>query len=284
MLTIAFRAVPRGQDTVESGKSASATRNSIRGIAAGITLTASLFAASAAQAQNCGAISTPFGNPIGVFGSAVSAGATISSAITAANTAFLTQSTAFVSAPANPQPGQEGGGVWVRGVGGELDLKSSSAISGTTSAPLLGIAGNGGTTCATKFHESYGGVQVGSDVARLNLDGWNVHLGTTAGAIWSSGNIVGGSPTDPTFGPEPRKFHSIRPRNLPLSAPMRSRPKATSSSMAWFVTTITVSTSTAQDQIYSARRSMPMASPPAARLATITNCRTASGSSNPVPA
>ena len=166
-----------------------------------VALAASLFAASGAQAQNCGAISTPFGNPIGVFGSAVSAGATISSAITAANTAFLTQSTAFVSAPANPQPGQEGGGVWVRGVGGELDLKSSSAISGTTSAPLLGIAGNGGTTCATKFHESYGGVQVGSDVARLNLDGWNVHLGTTAGAIWSSGNIVGGSPTDPTFGP-----------------------------------------------------------------------------------
>ena len=161
-----------------------------------MTLAASLFAASGAQAQNCGSLATPFGNVIGLFGSAVSRGRGHLVSITAANTAFLTQSTAFVSAPANPQPGQEGGGVWVRGVGGELNLKSSSTVSGTESVPGL-HSGTGGTTCATKFHESYGGVQVGSDVARLNLDGWNVHLGTTAGAMWSSGNIVGGSPSAP---------------------------------------------------------------------------------------
>jgi outer membrane autotransporter protein len=200
MLTIAFRADPRGQATVESGKSTSAARRKGRGIAAatGVALAASLFAASGAQAQNCGTIATPFGNAVGLLGSAVGAAAAISSSITAANTAFLTQSTAFVSAPANPQPGQEGGGVWVRGVGGELNLKSSSTLNGTASVPGF-ASGSGGTSCSTKFHESYGGVQVGTDVARLNLDGWNVHLGTTAGAMWSSGNIVGGSPLAPTI-------------------------------------------------------------------------------------
>src|SRR5580658_8557811 len=106
MSTIAFRADPRGQATVESGKSASAARRKGRGIAAatGVALAASLFAASGAQAQNCGTIATPFGNAVGLLGSAVGAAAAISSSITAANTAFLTQSTAFVSAPANPQP------------------------------------------------------------------------------------------------------------------------------------------------------------------------------------
>jgi outer membrane autotransporter protein len=199
MLGTDFRGERIEQASNESVKS-TAARATRHWRLAGLTLAAGLLMATGAQAQNCGTITTPFGNPIGAFGSAVAAGSAISSAITAANTAFLTQSTAFVSAPANPQPGQEGGGVWVRGVGGELNLKSSSTISGTTF--VGGVpTGSGGTTCATNFHESYGGVQFGSDVAKLNLDGWNVHLGTTAGAMWSSGDIVGGSPTDPTFGP-----------------------------------------------------------------------------------
>ena len=203
MLTITFRVDPMGQATVESGKLASAARRKGRGIAAatGVALAASLLAAPGAQAQNCGPL-TAFGfNAVGVLGSAVSAGAALSSAITAANTAFLTQSSAFVSAPSNAQPGQEGGGVWTRGVGGELTLKSNSTLSGTITDPAIG-SGSGGTTCTTKFHESYGGMQVGSDVARLNIgDGWNVHLGTTAGAIWSSGDIVGGSPSGGLLAP-----------------------------------------------------------------------------------
>jgi opacity protein-like surface antigen len=196
MSLISYRAITQ-QTSAEGPQSLFGLlkRGSRISAAAGLALTASLLGGSGAFAQNCGVLATPFGNAMGVFGSAVSAGAAISSSINAANTAFLTQSTAFVSAPPNPQPGQEGGGVWVRGVDGELSLKSSSVASGTTSVPgNPAFSGSGGTTCATKFHESYGGVQVGSDVAKLNLDGWNVHLGTTAGAMWSSGSIVGGAP------------------------------------------------------------------------------------------
>jgi opacity protein-like surface antigen len=203
MITMPFRAVPRGQAAAESRKSAGAARRYGRGMATvtGVALAASLFAVSGAQAQNCGTLGVPaVGNLVGLIGSAVGAGAALSSSITAANTAFLTQSTAFVSAPPNPQPGQEGGGVWVRGVAGDLNLKSTSTLNGTVTVPgFPAFSGSGGTSCATKFHETYGGVQVGSDVARLNFDGWNVHLGTTAGAMWSSGDIVGGSPLSPAI-------------------------------------------------------------------------------------
>ncbi len=194
MLTAAFHGIGIGQTLRESTES-TATGGATRWRLAGLTLAASLLTATAAQAQNCSSLLTPFGNAIGVLGSGVAAGATGSAAITSANTSFLTQSTAFVSAPPNPAPGQEGGGVWVRGVAGDLTLKSSSTLSGTAST--VGVSGSGSGTCATKYHENYGGVQVGSDVAKLNIDGWNLHIGTTAGAMWSSGSIVGGSPMAP---------------------------------------------------------------------------------------
>jgi outer membrane autotransporter protein len=159
--------------------------------AVGLAVTVSLFAVSGAQAQNCGpGLPTADGpNLIGTSSAAIAAAMAAASNITAANTAFLTQSTAFVSAPPNPQPGQEGGGVWVRGVGGELTLKSSQSIFASSAN-----VGNATGGCNTKFDDTYGGVQVGADVARLNIDGWNLHFGTTAGAIWSSGSINGGSP------------------------------------------------------------------------------------------
>jgi len=57
-----------------------------------------------------------------------SAGGAVSSlvsAINTTNTAFLTQGTAFVSAPPNPVPNQEGGGVWTRAVGGDVTTKNN---------------------------------------------------------------------------------------------------------------------------------------------------------------
>ena len=176
------------------------TRPRYKALLIGAAAAVSLFAASGAQAQNCLPINIPFEgqtvNAVGVFGSAIAAGAALSSSITAANTAFLTQSTAFVSAPGNPQPGQEGGGVWTRGVAGELTFNSTSSLTGTITTPLYAPAnGTGSTTCATRFHDSFVGFQVGADVARLNIgDGWNVHIGTTAGALEESGSVVGGSP------------------------------------------------------------------------------------------
>ena len=142
-------------------------------------------AASASLAQNC--TTTQTGTVIPNLGTlAVPAGAAsaaLSGAIGNVNTAFLTQQgSAFVSAPGNPAPDQPGGGVWARGVGGQMDLKTTSASTGVTT--VNGAPFNNSTTqCANSQHLNFAGLQVGADIARLNWSGWNVHLGTTAGYL-----------------------------------------------------------------------------------------------------
>ncbi|MGP9813587.1 autotransporter domain-containing protein [Rhodopseudomonas sp. NSM] len=103
------------------------------------------------------------------------------SAINTANTAFLTQSTAFVSAPPNPGPNQEGGGVWTRAIGGEVTTKSTST---TTNVGVSGVGALPGTvTCDNENKLSFAGVQVGADTSILNYNGWNLHLGSTVGYL-----------------------------------------------------------------------------------------------------
>jgi opacity protein-like surface antigen len=116
--------------------------------------------------------------------------ATISSAIGNVTTAFLTQQgSAFVSAPPNPLPNQPGGGVWARGVGGELNFNTTSTSSLTTTPTAGGAPVNTAVTrCNSSQGVSFGGVQAGADIARLNWNGWNVHLGTTAGYLESKSN------------------------------------------------------------------------------------------------
>lgn len=105
------------------------------------------------------------------------------------NTIFLTQQgSAFVSAPQNPTPNQPGGGVWARAVGGEATLKSTSVSNGNFVTPVPGGNTTITTNCANNQHNTFAGIQVGQDVARLNWGGWNVHLGTTAGYVESKGN------------------------------------------------------------------------------------------------
>src|SRR5512134_526429 len=48
------------------------------------------------------------------------------STINTINTAFLTQTTAFVSAPGNPRPDQQGGGAWARTIAGTVDVDTTS--------------------------------------------------------------------------------------------------------------------------------------------------------------
>jgi len=145
-----------------------------------------------AQATNC----TSSANPTGVAN--VEQVATINASVSAAfvsavsqiNTAFISQQgSAFVSAPANPAPDQPGGGVWVRGVGGELNTKSTtnSATSVVTGPappfPPGSFNGTVLTNCLNSQRTDFGGVQVGQDIARLNWNGWNVHLGATSGYV-----------------------------------------------------------------------------------------------------
>ena len=145
-----------------------------------------LFSASAAQAQ-CTSVglTTP---PAPVAQAAVAAVAGVSayvgglvSSIHSANTAFLTQSTAFIGSPPNPRPDQPGGGVWARGVGGHLTF-GTTATAGNIN---FGGPVAGSITCNTRTLGDFGGVQVGADIARLNVNGWNLHAGSTIGYFGS---------------------------------------------------------------------------------------------------
>lgn len=172
-----------------SGREATDGRRSARriakfGLATSAALAMTLFAATGAQAQ-CTATGTAAiigGFNLAPFASGGSVNALLS-AINAANTVFLTQSTAFVSAPGNPKPYQTGGGVWARGIGGEQDSKST-AISNYN---FLGAPVSGNITCQTKTHLSFGGVQIGTDISTLNVDGWNLHAGSTLGYLGATG-------------------------------------------------------------------------------------------------
>jgi outer membrane autotransporter protein len=123
----------------------------------------------------------------------------ITTNINTANTAFLSQSGAFVGSPTSPTANQTGGGVWARGIGGEVDFTSKSSTQFAFTSPTS-PAGNGVApaftteTCNTEVHASFGGVQLGSDISKLNVAGWNVHWGLTAGALYTSDNVVGGVP------------------------------------------------------------------------------------------
>jgi len=153
-------------------------------------LALTLFSGSAAQAQCTVSGLTDLSKVAGgvvanagvmaVTNVSASVGALISS-INTANTAFLTQSSAFIGSPANPQPDQEGGGVWARGVGGHLSV-GTTATAGNIS---FGGPQQGNIICNTHTLEDFAGVQIGTDFARLNVNGWNLHLGSTIGYLGS---------------------------------------------------------------------------------------------------
>ena len=150
-------------------------------------LMAALLSTSAAQAQ-CTApgFVPPPGFPTGPAVTAVAGVSayvgTLAASIHAANTVFLSQSSAFVASPPNPQPDQQGGGVWARGVGGHLSFGT------TATAGSINFGGNvpGNVVCNTRTLADFAGVQVGTDIARLNVNGWNVHAGSTVGYLGST--------------------------------------------------------------------------------------------------
>jgi opacity protein-like surface antigen len=159
-----------------------------------------LMSASAAHAQCSGG--APLGTlaptvAMAVAGVSASVGALVTS-INSANTAFLGQSNAFIGSPANPQPDQEGGGVWARGVGGHLSTTTPS----TTENISFGGPTGSEISCNTRTHEDFAGVQIGTDFARLNVDGWNLHVGSTIGYLGANtqdATLPGLNPGPPTF-------------------------------------------------------------------------------------
>jgi hypothetical protein len=117
----------------------------------------------------------------GAIGSGSASIATLVSSINSVSTAFFTQSSALIGSPPSPQPDQQGGGVWMRSVGGHVDYSASAAASNINlNGPLPGSV-----TCSTRSKQDFIGVQVGADIARLNVSGWNLHAGVTTGVLGS---------------------------------------------------------------------------------------------------
>lgn len=125
-------------------------------------------------------------------------GSSINSLVSVLNTStsvFQAQTgSAFVSSPANVAPDTNGGGVWGRAIGGRIDTDNRSVTT---------VAGVGGSiTCDTTTRNSFAGYQVGRDIAELNWNGWNVHMGATAGYLESnSRDVTNGSFTSNTQAP-----------------------------------------------------------------------------------
>jgi opacity protein-like surface antigen len=182
MMLIAGRVDPSDVDSTSRTPSRGAKAAAVAGIAVAL----SLLAASGAKAQNC-TLPPGSSNFPSIASSPASISAVLGSTITTASTAFLLQSTAFIGSPANPEPGQQGGGVWARAVGGEIDVKSNTTTVGTAQPALVPGAV---VPCTQKIHENFSGVQLGTDIARLNIGGWNLHWGTTAGYLEARGHVV----------------------------------------------------------------------------------------------
>jgi len=141
---------------------------------------ASALGTVSAQAQ-CAASGT-LAQQVGFNLAPLAAGGSVNSlvaAINTVNTAFLTQSSAFISAPNNPEPNSTGGGVWARGVGGEVNTHSS----GVANVTLNGVPVDGNITCQTHTRMGFTGMQLGTDTSILNWNGWNLHGGSTVGYI-----------------------------------------------------------------------------------------------------
>src|SRR5258708_31410135 len=174
-------------------------------------LALTLFSGSAAQAQCTVSGLTDLSKVAGgvvanaglmaVTNVSASVGALVSS-INTVNTAFLTQSSAFIGSPANPRPDQEGGGVWARGVGGHLSV-STTATAGSISfdKPYTG----GSITFHKHTLEDFAGVQIGTDFARLDVNGGDFHLGSTVGYLGSKKHHA-----TPRLSPPPRFCDSLQ--------------------------------------------------------------------------
>src|SRR5262249_33894671 len=103
-----------------------------------------------------------FTNTPAMFAFAGNAASSLATSLTTLNTVYLTQTTAFIGSPANAQPGQSSGGVWVRGVGGSIDTDSTTTLSAVGTAPGTPT---GNLTCNTTTRAEFGGFQVGRDWA-----------------------------------------------------------------------------------------------------------------------
>lgn len=99
----------------------------------------------------------------------------IDAVLTALNTGFFQNASAFVSEPTNPERNQWNGGPWIRIANGRND------VSATTTA----YNASGADSAPSKVRADFDGFQTGLDLGLANIEGsgWNTHLGVTAGMV-----------------------------------------------------------------------------------------------------
>ena len=210
------------------GGSIRLTRNAAR--AGGIAVALMLLGGSGALAQNCTptlllGTTTPIVQLTGtnqVVTVPAAAASIVAGALGSVSTAFLSQQTsAFVVGARADQPDQAGGGVWMREVGGHVATKSDTTIS-TRLAPAneFGDKASTTSTCASRIEQNFLGVQVGTDVARLNSNGWNVHVGLTAGYLELQGRDVAQSFPPPTVAGNVQDIPSVGSINNSFQVPI----------------------------------------------------------------
>ncbi|MFL6799375.1 MAG: autotransporter domain-containing protein [Xanthobacteraceae bacterium] len=162
---------------------------------AGTALAVVMAVSSAAQAQNCtGFTAAGIGNLAPIANVPAGAAAAVAGALGNVSTAFFTQQTsAFVAGASAEGQDQQSGGVWMREVGGHVQTKSETAgnvlvtAGPTPGGPTVATAtGN----CASTVRQNYFGVQAGADIARLNVNGWNLTWGSTVGYLQATGQDI----------------------------------------------------------------------------------------------
>src|SRR5262249_26931224 len=128
-----------------------------------------------------------------IIGGVVGASNAITSVIGTMNTSFIAQGNAFVAGLPNPTPDETSGGIWGRAIGGRGDNTSSGNFNGAIAEPGGVVAGQ--INCNSEVRMSYGGFQLGQDIARLNIggNGATLHVGVTGGYAEANAQDQGGS-------------------------------------------------------------------------------------------
>jgi hypothetical protein len=168
---------------------------------AGMTLLATVCAPPGAMAEctdtfNITSVGGP-GQMIFPMGVGNSLNALLST-INSVNTAFLTNTISFVSAPGAPKADQDGGGIWARSVAGYAETKATSTSTldqlHNNPKPIFSFTGTG--TCTGTVREEYTGTQFGFDLYKLNVanTGANFHLGITGGYFNSQAKDISVAP------------------------------------------------------------------------------------------
>ena len=92
--------------------------------------------------------------------------------------------------------------MWSRGVGGHV----TSSATATAGNIMFGTPVAGSITCNTRTADDFTGVQIGTDVAKLNVNGWNLHAGSTIGYLGSKTQDT----TPPGLNPPPSFRDSLQ--------------------------------------------------------------------------